>query len=158
MVVINGGLISLDEFATSAPAILMAWMPGAFGASAVAEGVFGTVNPGGKLPATMCVGNVLYYRVLDQLVCYQYPAIRFTFTRIGIFARYNSSYINEVDFLDMSMQAGPGRSYRFYTGKPLFPFGFGLSYTSFKLEWDGDAPATQTLATPSAVCQAIVLI
>eukprot|EP00750_Incisomonas_marina_P026573 INCI5925.5.p1 GENE.INCI5925.5~~INCI5925.5.p1 ORF type:complete len:777 (+),score=135.25 INCI5925.5:23-2353(+) len=119
MVVINGGLISLDEFATSAPAILMAWMPGAFGASAVAEGVFGTVNPGGKLPATM----------------------------------YNSSYINEVDFLDMSMQAGPGRSYRFYTGKPLFPFGFGLSYTSFKLEWDGDAPATQTLATPSAIAQ-----
>jgi beta-D-xylosidase 4 len=34
---------------------------------------------------------------------------------------------------DMSMTAGPGRSYRYYTGTPLFPVGFGLSYTGFKI-------------------------
>ena len=85
-------------------------MPGAHGAIAVAEAIFGVTNPGGKLPVTM----------------------------------YHSSYINDVQFLDMSMQAGPGRSYRFYTGKPLYPFGFGLSYTSFELSF-ATAPGTQTL-------------
>ena len=42
---------------------------------------------------------------------------------------YHSSYINETDFLNMSMVAGPGRSYKYFTGTPLFPFAFGLSYT-----------------------------
>merc|ERR1712167_181876 len=36
--------------------------------------------------------------------------------------------------MDMS-----NRSYRFYTGTPLFPFGYGLSYTNFSLEWSGPA-------------------
>lgn len=29
----------------------------------------------------------------------------------------------------------PGRTYRFYTGEPLWPFGFGLSFTQFELTW-----------------------
>jgi len=47
---------------------------------------------------------------------------------------YHSSYVNEVDFLDMSMVAGPGRSYKFYQGQPLYEFGYGLSYTTFALQ------------------------
>jgi beta-glucosidase-like glycosyl hydrolase len=117
LVSINGGLISLDELANQVPAILVAWMPGAHGAKAVSDAIFGAYNPGGKMPATM----------------------------------YNSSYIEEVDFLDMSMQAGPGRSYRFFTGKPLYEFGYGLSYTTFALSWaGGKAPETQTLLTSTA--------
>ncbi len=38
---------------------------------------------------------------------------------------YPSDYVNQVDFLNMSMEAGPGRSYRYYTGTPLYPFGYG---------------------------------
>jgi len=48
---------------------------------------------------------------------------------------YQADYINQVDMLSMDMTKPPGRSYRYFTGTPLFPFGFGLSYTSFELQW-----------------------
>mmetsp|Transcript_54586 Transcript_54586/g.130224 ORF Transcript_54586/g.130224 Transcript_54586/m.130224 type:complete len:930 (+) Transcript_54586:138-2927(+) len=44
-----------------------------------------------------------------------------------------ANYVKEVDFLNMSMNAGTGRTYRFYEGTPLWPFGWGLSYTKFQL-------------------------
>ena len=47
---------------------------------------------------------------------------------------YPASYVNEVSMFDMSMRpssTNPGRTYKFYTGKPVFEFGFGLSYTTF---------------------------
>ena len=36
------------------------------------------------------------------------------------------------DYLDQSMQAPPGRTHRYFTGQPLFSFGHGLSYSSFR--------------------------
>jgi len=45
-----------------------------------------------------------------------------------------ASFVNEVNFLDMSMTAGKGRTYRFYKGEPLWPFGYGLSYTTFSVQ------------------------
>ena len=35
---------------------------------------------------------------------------------------------------------GPGRSYKYYTGTPLFPFGHGLSYTTFDITWSPAPP------------------
>ena len=68
---------------------------------------------------------------------------------------YPNNYTDMVDFLDMSMSAGPGRGYRYYRGQPLFPFGFGLSYTSFELvlvdQTQGSESSRQnTLSTLSA--------
>ena len=48
-----------------------------------------------------------------------------------------------MDYLDQSMQAPPGRTHRYYTGKPLYPFGFGLGYSRFR--YDGLAVSHATL-------------
>ena len=99
LVLVNGGVISIDDLATSSPAILEAFMPGVQGGVAIAETIFGMNNPGGKLPVTF----------------------------------YNSHYIETVDFLNMSMV---NRTYRFYEGSDvIYPFGFGLSYSDFQIEW-----------------------
>jgi beta-D-xylosidase 4 len=37
--------------------------------------------------------------------------------------------------------ASPGRSYRFFTGVPVAPFGFGLSYTNFSYAWSQAPPS-----------------
>jgi beta-glucosidase len=50
--------------------------------------------------------------------------------RLPITFYSSTSELNE--FHDYDMLAGKGRTYRYYKGKPMFPFGFGLSYTRFK--------------------------
>ena len=74
-------------------AIVCAWYPGQAGGTALADILFGSVSPSGKLPIT-------FYRSIDDVP----------------------------DFEDYAMT---GRTYRYFTGKPLYPFGFGLSYSSF---------------------------
>lgn len=51
----------------------------------------------------------------------------------------------------MSLTAGPGRGYRYYTGHPLFPFGHGLSYTNFSLRLEPPATAPPNTAAAAAV-------
>ena len=93
MVNCSGSAIALPWEADNVPAILQAWYPGEEGGRAVAEVLFGDVNPSGHLPLT-------FYRATTDL-----PA----FT--------NYSMVN--------------RTYRFFTGQPLYAFGHGLSYTKF---------------------------
>lgn len=57
MVLINGGIIALDDLVFSTQAILEAFMPGTHGAQAVAETLFGANNPGGKMPVTSYFSN-----------------------------------------------------------------------------------------------------
>ena len=50
---------------------------------------------------------------------------------------YPADYVNQVPMTDQSMRASsgnPGRTYKFYTGKPVYAFGTGLSYTTFSYE------------------------
>eukprot|EP00475_Leptophrys_vorax_P031390 TRINITY_DN47558_c0_g1_i1.p1 TRINITY_DN47558_c0_g1~~TRINITY_DN47558_c0_g1_i1.p1 ORF type:complete len:741 (-),score=242.52 TRINITY_DN47558_c0_g1_i1:86-2308(-) len=55
------------------------------------------------------------------------------------FTVYAKEFINETDFKDMNMKSGTGRTYRFYTGTPLFEFGAGMSYTQFSFSWQNEA-------------------
>ena len=51
---------------------------------------------------------------------------------------YPDQYVNQVAMDDMQMRphdSSPGRTYKFYTGTPVFPFGFGQSYTTFDYQW-----------------------
>ena len=89
----SGSAVAMVWAAEHLPAILQAWYPGGEGGQAVAEALFGDINPAGRLPVT-------FYRSTDDL-----PA-----------------------FDDYRMQ---NRTYRYFTGKPLFAFGHGLSYTKF---------------------------
>ena len=52
------------------------------------------------------------------------------------FTIYPEGYVDQVDLQDFSMRAGGvGRTYRFFTGEPLWPFGAGLSYSNFTVAW-----------------------
>jgi beta-glucosidase len=89
----SGSAIAMPWEAEHLPAIMQAWYPGEQGGRAVAEILFGDVNPAGRLPVT-------FYRSTEDLP----------------------------DFEEYSMS---NRTYRYFTGRALFAFGHGLSYTRF---------------------------
>jgi len=55
---------------------------------------------------------------------------------------YPASFVNEKAMTDYDMASGVGRTYKYYTGRPLFEFGFGLSLTTFALSCEQTASAT----------------
>lgn len=101
----NGRPLDIRWARQHVPAILEAWYPGTEGGNAVADVLFGDVNPGGKLPISWAQSageEPLYY---NHNLTHE-PEDRPSFT-----SRY----------WDVS-------------SKPLYPFGYGLSYTSFKFD------------------------
>jgi beta-glucosidase len=96
VLLINGRPASTVTIAEQADAIIEAWYPGEQGGNALADVLFGDVNPGGKLPVTIA-------RNVGQL-----PMV------------YNH-------------KPSSHRGYLFDTTEPLYPFGWGLSYSTFTL-------------------------
>jgi beta-glucosidase len=108
IVVLKTGSAVLMPWIHDVPAVLEAWYPGEEDGNAVADILTGKVDPSGKLPIT-------FPRSVDQTLASnpsQYPGVDGTahYTE-GIFVGY--------------------RGYTAHHATPLFPFGFGLSYTTF---------------------------
>jgi hypothetical protein len=58
---------------------------------------------------------------------------------------YPASYVANLSMFDMQMRpspTNPGRTYKFYTGQPVFEFGFGLSYTTFNYTWYNESSSS----------------
>ncbi|HAG16709.1 MAG TPA: glycosyl hydrolase [Bacteroidales bacterium] len=107
IVLMNGRPLTLEYENSVADALVEAWWPGTMGGAAVADLLFGEYNPSGKLPITFPrnVGQIpIYYNVKNTGRPYE---------KDGPEQRFRSRYI-DVD------------------NSPLFPFGYGLSYTSFE--------------------------
>ncbi|NTV37395.1 MAG: beta-glucosidase, partial [Anaerolineaceae bacterium] len=100
VVLVNGRPCTIPWLVEHASAILEAWLPGEEGGSAVADVLFGDVNPGGKLPVT-------FPRHVGQLPIYYNH--KPSGARSNIYGDYVSEKVS-----------------------PQYPFGFGLSYTTFK--------------------------
>lgn len=107
LVLMNGRPLSILEEKEQADAILETWFSGTEGGNAIADVLFGDYNPSGKLPITFprSVGQIPTY--------YNHLSIGRPFTP-GKPGNYTSQYFDD-------------------TTGPLFPFGFGLSYTNFSL-------------------------
>jgi beta-glucosidase len=102
LVLLNGRPLSVNWAAENVPAILEAWEPGTEGGNAVADVLFGDANPGGKLPVT-------FPRSAGHAPLY--------------YARN----------LSHQPEGSPRYKSRYWDGPttPLYPFGYGLSYTTF---------------------------
>lgn len=104
LVIMSGGSLDI-QFAKDNPkvsSILWVGYPGEAGGAAIADVIFGICNPGGRLPMTW----------------------------------YPQSYVDKVNMTNMNFRPNPatgfpGRTYRFYKGKTVYPFGYGLSYSAF---------------------------
>jgi beta-glucosidase len=103
LVIVGGRPLELGRIADRIPSILMAWYPGTEGGTAVADILFGGVSPSGKLPVT-------WPRTVGQLPLYynRLPSGRPTLHN----NRFTLKYVDEAV-------------------TPLYPFGWGLSYTRF---------------------------
>lgn len=68
---------------------------------------------------------------------------------------YPADFAQKRSMIDMGLRSNGGITYRYYTGSPLWEFGFGMSYTSFSYSWPSQSPKIQC-STDSAVDQGIV--
>jgi beta-glucosidase len=105
VIVLNVGAPVTMPWIDKARAVLLGWLPGEEGGTALANVLFGKVNPSGKLPETFPA------RYEDNPTYLTYPGTRSATYGEGVFV-----------------------GYRYYDSKkvaPLFPFGHGLSYTRF---------------------------
>ncbi len=109
IVVLEGTMVEMDAWLGKVSALLQAWFPGMEGGNALAKVLFGDVNPSGKLPAT-------FPKKLSDSPAHalgNYPGTNGTVTYAeGLLVGYRWFDTKNIE--------------------PQFPFGFGLSYTTFK--------------------------
>ncbi|KAI0052761.1 glycoside hydrolase family 3 protein [Auriscalpium vulgare] len=115
---VSGGQVDSSSLKSNQGVNALLWagyLSQSFG-TAVVDILTGKVAPAGRLPVT------------------QYPA----------------DYVNQIPMTDMTLRpnsstGSPGRTYKWYTGTPVFPFGFGLHYTNFSLSWAATPKASYSI-------------
>jgi len=105
VVLMNGRPLTINWLAENSPAILETWFSGTEGGNAIADVLFGDANPSGKLPAT-------FPRVVGQIPIFYNEMM--TGRPFDANNKYTSKYLD-------------------IPNTPLYPFGYGLSYTTFQL-------------------------
>jgi len=132
VVVNSGGGVDMHRWVDSVPAIFYEWYPGQEGGVALAKLLFGDHNPEGRLPVTID-------RTWQDSPVHNsyYPKKRSQSSPEGAFV-YDMGGFNHPGKVEEGIEYKEGllNGYRFYAGsseKPLFPFGFGLSYTTFSV-------------------------
>jgi beta-glucosidase len=128
IVVVKSGNPVLMPWANQVPAIVEAWYPGEEDGNAVAGVLFGTVNPSGKLPVT-------------------FPASQ---SRTPVSSPSQFPGVNG----QVQYSEGLDVGYRWYDANdvaPLFPFGYGLSYTRFSFGHLSIHPAARTVTVSARV-------
>jgi beta-glucosidase len=124
LVLLSGRPVNISWAAEHVPAILEAWYPGTEGGNAIADVLFGDANPEGKLP-------VSWPRTTGQVPIY---------------------YAHNLTHLPESSTNFTSRYLDFATS-PLYPFGYGLSYTQFAFS---NLQLSQTTLAPRALLQVSV--
>ncbi len=111
VVLYGGAATDMSQWHDTTPAIIQAWYPGMEGGTALAKIMFGEVNPSGKLPMTFP------HKLKDSPAhaIGEYPGSN------GV-VNYNEGLLVGYRYFDTKKV------------KPLFPFGHGLSYTTFKMD------------------------
>lgn len=107
-VILSGRPLDIRRVAEKSRAVLLAWRPGTMGAQAIVNLVYGKCNPSGKLAVSIpyCVG--------------QEPVSYWDMTTGHVMSEQNK----EIRFLSRYMDI---------PNEPLYPFGYGLSYTEFSI-------------------------
>ncbi|TFH31307.1 MAG: glycosyl hydrolase [Promethearchaeota archaeon] len=112
VVLVAGSPVNITPWYDEVPAILNAWYPGMMGGQAIARTLFGDVNPSGKLPVT-------YPMKIEDHPAHQ----------------SNRTFPGDLKAKKIYYEEGIFIGYRYfdkYSVEPMFPFGFGLSYTAFE--------------------------
>ena len=159
VVVLNiGGVIETASWKKIPDAILLAWTPGQEGGYAVADVLSGKANPSGKLPMTFPV------TYLDIPSSWNFPYSYKGGNSIDLAALMGGARAprvlrKDIDYTDYAEGLMVG--YRYFTTKDKavsYPFGYGLSYTTFsyskpvvKVEKDGSVTASVTVTNTGAV-------
>lgn len=157
VVVLNiGGVIETASWKHIPDAILLAWTPGQEGGYAVADVLSGAANPSGKLPMTF---PMAYYDIPSS---FNFPAnVKGdpSFNPFASTAQVGKKLKKDVDYTEYAEGLNVGYRYFATAGKGVsYPFGFGLSYTSFeygkpsvKVAKDGSVTATITVKNTGKV-------
>jgi beta-glucosidase len=120
LIVMAGRPLAIQQELEMADAVLYAWHPGTMAGPAIADLVFGDYSPTGKLPVTFVKGA-------GQIPLYHYhkntgrPAVASEIT-----------YIDDIPRNTKQLSLGFKSMHLDYGIEPLFPFGYGLSYTKFQ--------------------------